>query len=234
MQDSGGEEDDTVSESQANTEALKAMLCLYYHTPDYCVGTLYNYDSEGNRLWNYSLMWNGSEGLFEKFWRQRDNLLRNALLPVSMDVILPENLKISIPSTRRVSFAGQNYLLSELHYSTKANSVGQCSLLSTKLQKPISEAESESGFFREKIYKWKVRRTYSFTGSPGHSYSYRFSSEPVAFYPPDPTPEQYAVGGKYYERVYTNVEYGTYDRDHQFVKMGDCEMTAWLEPALYQ
>ena len=93
-------------------------------------------------------------------------------------------------------------------------------------------AKSASDFFRERIYKWNIRRVYSVTGTPGRPLSYRFISEPVAFYPPDPTSGQYATGGRYYERVYF-VEYGNYGQDNQFVKIGDCDMTVWLEPALY-
>lgn len=228
-QDSG---DETIPDSRTNPEELKPMLCLYYRSASRCIGTLYNYDNTGNRLWDYSLMWNGESGIFEKFWRQRDLLLRNALLSVQVNMNLPENLKLSIPSVRRVSFNSQNYLISELHYSTKSNSEGLCSLLSTKLQKPISEAKPASEFFRERLYKWNIKRSYSYVGEPGHPAVYRFASEPVAFYPPDPTPAQYSSGGRYFQRTYT-VEYGRRGRDNEFIKLGDCEMTVWLEPALF-
>lgn len=226
-EDEGGS---STSGSQTSPEELRPMLCLYYRKSNRTNGTLYNYDNEGNRLWNFSLMWNGEDGIFEKFWRKRDALLRNALLEVRVDVRLSENLKLSIPSARRVSFDSQNYLISELKYSTKENSIGSCTLLSTKIQTPISEAKSAFEFFREKIYKWNIRRTYSVTGAPGNPLSYRFASEPVAFYPPDPTPQQYASGGRYYERKYT-VEYGRTIQDN-FNKIGDCEMDVWLEPVL--
>lgn len=219
--------------SREKTEKLLPILCLFYQKSSHCVGTLYNYDTEGNRLWDYSLQWNGPDGIFEKFWRQRDSLLRNALLSVQVDAILPEQLKLSISPVHRVAFNGQGYLISELQYSTKANSPGACSLLSTNLQKPVSEAPFAHEQFREKIYAWFPARTYSVTGIPGQVvFTYRFDAEPVAFYPPDPTPAQYAAGGRYHERVYT-VEYGR-TTDGVFTKLGDCEMTTWLVPILYE
>lgn len=230
--DTGGEDDNesSASESQSSPEELNPMLCLYYRKNNHCLGTLSNYDNEGNRLWDHSLMWNGEGGIFEKFWRKRDLLMRNALLPVNIDIVLPENLKLSIPSVRRVSFKSQNYLISDLKYSTKKNSAGTCELLSTKLQHPISEARKNYELLRERVYKWNIRRTYSVTGAPGNPLTYRFISEPVAFYPPDPTPSQYASGGRYYQRKFT-VEYGRTIQGN-FSKIGECEMDVWLEPAL--
>lgn len=226
-----GEDVEDLQDETASPEELKAMLCLYYRKNGYCTGTLYNYDFEGNRLWDYALTWYGADGIFERFWRSRDTLMRNAMLSVELDVVLPEHLKISLPSMRRVSYKGQNYLLSQLQYSTKANSQSMCSLLSTKLQSPVSRARASSAILRGRKYKWIVRRTYSVTGTPGRPLAYRFASEPVAFYPPDPTEEQYNSGGRYYERTYV-VEYGTTGRDNDFQKIGDCDMTAWLEPEL--
>lgn len=226
-------EETTDSGAQKNPGGLSPILCLFYRKAGQCVGTLYNYDTEGNRLWDYSLQWNGPDGIFEKFWRQRDSLLRNALLSVQVDAMLPEHLKLSISSVHRVSFNGQGYLISELQYSTKPNSPGACSLLSTNLQKPVSEAPFAHEQFREKMYVWFPARTYSVTGTPGQVVlTYRFDAEPVAFYPPDPTPAQYAAGGRYHERVYT-VEYGR-TTNGIFNKLGDCEMTTWLVPRLYQ
>lgn len=218
------------SEQSGSANELKPMLCLLYRESSHCVGTLYSHDRVGNRLWNYSLMWWGEDGIFEKFWRDRDILLRNALLDVQVDLILPEDMKLSIPSARRLSLHGQNYLISELQYSTRANSVGSVLLKSIKLQEPISSPKQQSEYFREKTHKWKIRKQYSYTGS---GLSYRYIHEPVAFFPEDPTPHQYAAGGQYHTRTY-EMEYGRIDsRTGEFDVMGECTLTVWLEPDLY-
>lgn len=220
------------SEQTETIGELKPMLCLMYRKSSHCVGTLYNYNSEGVKLWNNSLMWWGEYGIYEKFWRSRDTLLRNALLDINVDILLPDDYKLNIPSTRLLSFNGQKYLLSELQYSTKSKSIGTASLKSINLQEPVSVAKDANEYFRTKTYKWIVRYSQSWTSIPGQGSVFNYTTEPVAFYPADPTPAQYAAGGKYHQKTY-NVEYGTIDRDGNFVKVGDGTITVWLEPALY-
>lgn len=218
------------SEQEGSTGELKPMLCLTYRTPSHCVGTLYSHDNAGNKIWDFSLMWWGEDGIFEKFWRDRDTLLRNAFLDLQVDLLLPEAFKLNIPSTRRVSLHGQNYLISELQYSTKADTVGSAHLRSVKLQEPLSVAKEMADYFPQKTYKWNVKRQYSYTGS---GISYRYIYEPVAFFPADPTAAQYAAGGRYHSRTY-EMEYGRIDsRTGEFDVMGTCTLTTWLEASLY-
>lgn len=187
---------DDGNENEGSATDLKAMLCLFYRTPTHCVGVLNNYDNTGNKLWNNSLLWYGEDGIFEKFWRQRDILLRNALLDVKIDTILPEEMKFFLSPVSPILLHNQKYLLNEMQYSTLRKSVSECSLLSTKLQEPVSVAKPASEYFHEKQYRWEIKVSQTMPGA------YRFLSEPVAFYPPDPTPEQYDAGGQYYGRNY--------------------------------
>lgn len=213
---------DDGSENEGTASDLKAMLCLLYRTSSHCVGVLNNYDNSGNKLWNNSILWYGEEGIFEKFWRQRDSLLRNALLDVKLDTILPEDLKLFISPVAPLLLHNQKYLLSEMQYSTQRKSVSECSLLSTKIQEPISAAKPASEYFRVKTYRWDLKVSQTWPGQ------YRFVSDPVAFYPPDPTPAQYAAGGQYHGRNY-NVEFavgGTFDNPQSGT------IYVWLEPVL--
>lgn len=210
---------------------LRPMLALCYRKTTHCVGTLSNFDDEGNRLWDHSIMWNGEDGIYEKFWRPRDSLLRNALLEVTVDLLLPEDLKLSIPSTRKVSLKSQNFFLSELKYDSASNSIGSCSLLSTKLQEPVSVARPISEYFHDRKYRWNIKFSWGPMGPPYDPWTYKFKSDPVAFYPPDPTPQQYASGGRYYERTY-EIEVGKVLSSGGWQKHGTGEMNVWLEPAL--
>lgn len=214
---------DDGSEDEEGISDLKAMLCLFYRTNSHCVGVLNNYNNEGYKIWNYSILWNGPDGIFEKFWRSRDTLLRNALLRVNVETILPEELKKSLTPIRPIVLHNQKYLLAEMQYTAKGKTVGAMSLLSTKVQEPISIAKSATEYFREKTYRWQLKMSQTYPGI------YRFKGEPPAFYPPDPTPEQFTAGGKYYSRDY-DVEImrgGTWDNPLQW------HITVWLEPALY-
>lgn len=215
---------DDGSEDEAGISDLKAMLCLFYRTSSHCVGVLNNYDNTGSKLWDYSLLWNGEDGIFEKFWRSRDTLLRNALLKVDIETILPEELKQSLSSIHPILLHNQKYLLSEMQYSTKRKSSGRISLLSTKIQQPISLAKPTSEYFREKTYRWQLKMSQSYPGI------YRFKADPTAFYPPDPTPEQYAAGGRYHGRTY-DVEI---QRGFDWENPMQGTIYVWLEPVLYQ
>lgn len=217
----------------ADTSDLKPMLCLFYNQETNCRGTTYNYDQNGNKLWDYSIMWNGPDGIYEKFWRAKDNLLRNALLEIHFDALLSEDTKMSLPSFAKVGLNSQDYLVSEIKYYTRRRSISSCRLLSTKLQQPISEAKPAENYYRIRTCCWIARHSRSWSNPPGQSTVHRFINEPVAFYPPDPTETQYNAGGQYYQRTY-NVEYGVLDRDRNFSKVGDGVLTTWLEPALYQ
>lgn len=214
------------AEEENDASDLKAMICLFYRKPSHCIGVLNNYDNSGDKLWNNSLLWNGEDGIFEKFWRQRDTLLRNALLEVEIDTILPEELKQSISAVKPLLLQNQKYLLHQLQYSTKSRSIAQCTLFTTKLQEPISTAKPMSESFRPKTHKWVLKYSQTWPGA------YRLLSTPVAFYPPDPTPEQYASGGQYHGRTYP-VEFGSYNPDGTFNVTQTGTIYVWLEPALY-
>lgn len=218
----------------ADKSELKPMLCLFYSQVTNCRGTTYNYDQAGNKLWDYSIMWNGPDGIYEKFWRSRDALTRNALLEIEFEALLSEENKMSLSSTGKVALNNQIYLLSEINYSTKRRSIATCRLLSTKLQAPVSESPPAENYYRLKTYQWNPKSSRSWSSIPGQPTTYRFISEPIALYPPDPTSAQYNAGGRYHEKTY-DVEYGRVDdRTGEFQKLGDGRLTVWLEPALYQ
>lgn len=225
-------QDELNNDEVADSSQLKPILCLFYNVTTHCKGTIHNYNDSGVKLWNNSITWNGPDGLFEKFWRKRDTLMRNALLEIQVDTILPEEIKLTLSPVKQVMLHNQKYLISEINYSTERKSIGSCSLLSTKLQQPVSEAKPADEYFREKTYKWIARYTRSWTPPVGITSVYKYKIEPIAFYPEDPTSSQYSTGGKYFQRIY-EVEYGTVDRDGNFSKVGDGTITTWLEPTLY-
>lgn len=225
--------DNTITDQSSSSE-LKPMLCFVYRSTSYDVGTLSNYDKNGSRLWDYSLQYNGSDGIFERFWRDYDNLLRNAFLEVEFNLLFSEKDKFQISSHEKHNILSQEYLLSQMKYVPEMPTVESCLFLSLKQQEPISTAKTESEYFIPAQYKWIIKSSKNFTVSPPqHAYeAINYKSEPVAFFPPAPTQAQYAAGGRYYETQY-QVEYGYVDdRYGKFTKQGDGIVTVWLEAAL--
>jgi hypothetical protein len=214
------------SDSQeSDLSSLVPMLCFCFKTSTFVYGTIHNTDLSGNKLWNYTLEFYGDDGIFERFWRRRDTLLRNALLRVECDLLLDESQKLNISPLHQVSIQNQNYFVEELKYVFGEKTIETCSLLSLKLQEPISRAKTTSEYFPPRVYKWNIRYERS------HNYEWKYKSEPIPFYPADPTAAQYAAGGRYYQRTYA-VEYGKTGRDGDWTKITDGTITVWLEPAL--
>jgi hypothetical protein len=188
-------------------------------------GTIHNTDITGQKMWNYTLNYYGEDGIFERFWRRRDTLLRNALLRVECDLLLDEFQKMNLSPLYQVSLQNQNYLIEELKYVSGETTIETCSILSLKQKDPISLAKTTAEYFPPRIYKWNIRFEKSF------NYEFKFKTDNVTFYPPDPTAAQYAAGGRYYEKTY-DVEYGNEDINGNWYKVADGTITVWLEPAL--
>lgn len=225
--------DNTITDQNSSSE-LKAMLCFVYRSASFDIGTLSNYDKEGTRLWDYSLHYNGSDGIFERFWRDYDNLLRNAFLEVEFDLLLSEKDKFQISSHEKHNILSQEYLLSQMKYVPEINTIESCKFLSLKQQEPLSVAKTESEYFTLSAYKWILKSSKNFTVSPPQQAyeTINYKSEPVAFFPLPPTQAQYTAGGRYFEVQY-EVEYGYTDtRYGTFTKLGDGVVTVWLEAAL--
>lgn len=222
----------------SNSDLLPAMLCLYFYdsTRKYNIGTIHNKDLNGNKLWDFTLAYNGSEGIYEKFWRQYDNLLRNALLEVRGEFYLDESDKMMLSSYRNVIVNSQKLIPSEIKYIPGVMTPQECSFLTTNLQSPISSAKSIQELFTTEEYKWglKTQRNFTITGTiPNRRYAYiKYKSTPITYYPPTPTQSQYIAGGQYHVKQY-EVEYGTVSGGvDTFVKEGDGIVTTWLEPEL--
>jgi len=229
-------------EQQAQEEAmngsshqeLKPMLCLYFHdtTQSLNVGTIHNRDFTGQKLWDYTLAYNGEDGIYEKFWRKYDELLRNALLEINGEFILTENQKMSLPSHRKIIIDSQFLIPNRVNYVPGKNIPTECSFFTTKLQEPLSVAKTMNEYFPSSPYKWELKTERNFTNSvPTGSWEIiKFKSEPVAYFPEHPSESQYTSGGRQYEKQY-DVEYG-YTNLFTYTKNGDGVITTYLQAIL--
>lgn len=174
---------------------------------NYVTGT--NHDIKNG----YSLLYNGPIGIYEKFYRDFDNLLRNALHKVTASLLLTDHLKQSLPVHRKVSLKNVDYLVDVLKYAIGGkNTPVDTTLLTTQLLEPVSLSKNESDRLPEnKQYRWEP--TYSTQGLSVNEWKaagYTENTEvsyPV-IYPVPPTKAQYDAGGKYYERT---IYYSSYN-----------------------
>lgn len=216
-----------------DVDTFSPMLCLKYYDAflGRDVGTLSNYNIYSEKMWDYSLFYNGEHGIYEKFWRNRDNLMRNSLIEIEANLLLPEIQKMSLLATDKVSLKNQRLLLSELEYIPGKNSEGRCKLLTTQLKLPVNKAKTYLDYINTSQYCWHVsfERIHNL---PTSAYTIRYKKQPVMFFPEPPTEAQYQAGGNYHVRDY-EVDFGTdYNNNGtiEFNKKGEGIIRVSLQP----
>lgn len=153
------------SEEQTSTSEVKqgVILAHCYNFSNYDNGythaTLSAYDFLADRkVFDFSLCYFGSDGLFEQFYRSHDTLMRNSLNTIRCEMILSDSLKVSLPSHRKIFLFGSEVLLQTLRYTLgDGDEPVESEFLSLTLYDPVSQAtaeESRSSFKPE--LKWKV------------------------------------------------------------------------------
>lgn len=203
-EDSAASDEDVV----ANNPDQKPILAFVQYSSNYAIGT--NHDVLGK--WGYSLLYNGPTGIFEKFYRKFDNLLRNSLHKVSADLLLPNSLKNSLQVHHKVTLQGVELLFNIFKYTIGGKSEPVTSeLMTTSLYEPLSIAKAESErMVRNTEYKWMIVSSTTevseseyiaagYTIGEGESDMRNTIS---AIYPLPPTKAIYDAGGTYYHRNY--------------------------------
>lgn len=225
--DSGGEKG---TDSSDSAEELLPMLSFVgrHSSGKYDFGTILNYNAESNKVWNYTLAYHGEYGLFEKFWRGYDSLLRNSLLEVTANLLLTDVQKISLPAHSKVIIDGQEVFMNRLKYSFDQALTKESSFYTTKLYEPVSVAVSESTRIKPPLYKWLVKLTRSNGASSKNKWIYK--EEPVTQFYPAPTVAQYSKGGRYYEHTYA-VQFYSRENSDGPTDAEDGTLTVWLEAA---
>ena len=209
-------DDDDEVDTVSDEASLLPILSFVWHDGTVPCGT--NHTDGG---WQYSLLYNGPNGIFERFWRDFDNCLRNALHKVRASLLLPLELKASLPPHQRVVLRGEPLLFDVIHYS-----IGQrpepleTEFLTITLRRDgngnISTAPPESErMLPTSSYTWEIALveteiTQQDYEAVGYEFDYdqwvedgcpRINHGLPAIYPLPPTAEQYASGNTFYPRV---------------------------------
>lgn len=196
--------------------SLMPILSFVWHDGNVPCGT--NHTDGG---WQYSLLYNGPYGIFERFWRDFDNCLRNALHKVRASLLLPAEMKASLPAHQRIVLRGEALFINVMHYAIgQRREPLETEFLTATLRRDasgnISTAPPESSrMLPTSSYTWKVvvaetEITQQEYIDLGYEFDYdqwveegspRINHGLPAIYPPPPTAEQYASGNTFYPRV---------------------------------
>lgn len=215
------QQNETEDTKQDKSE-LKPMLCFTAHRLSRNdIGTVYAHLWTGERLWNYTLCYNGEDGLYEKFWRRYDDMLRNSMRPVEARLLLRDLDKLNLSAHEKISINNQELLPNVIKYNIGKNADTECTFFTTRLYNPVSSAIPESSRFVSK-YRWAVKSVASVTGS----YTYfQHDVPPVVFYPLPPKEAEFLAGGRYYEKKYAG-------KFHTVSGYTNGVLTVWLEPVI--
>lgn len=147
------------SETSEDAVTTPVMLAFpYMGTDDMPCGTVTAYDIHVSvsvkfgahqpgkptprKLFDYSLVYNGEDGIFEKFYRQYDLLLRNSLQELKVKLLLSQSQKQNLPSYAKVVIRGVSFFFNKLKFTLGGKSEPTESELRTiALTTPVSEAK---------------------------------------------------------------------------------------------
>ena len=93
------------------------------------------------KIFDYALVYNGDDGIFEKFYRQYDLLLRNSLQELKVKLLLTQSQKQNLPSYAKIVIRGVSFFFNKLKFTLGGKSEPTESELRTiALTTPIHEA----------------------------------------------------------------------------------------------
>ena len=225
---------DEEMESSDSGKKAKTMLAFAYMSDGRPEGTLSNYDIYADgcpRLWDYSLFLNGDDGIFERFYRDYDLLLRNSLQEVKVKLLLSKSQKMNMSAVGKYIIRGVEFMIDKLSFVLGGKEEPTESTLRTvALTEPVSDAPALQDMQQDLNtgYVWVGRKTSvqvteSDYENAGPDKDRVFST----IYPPIPT-EQMA-GSRYGEQssVYgEKIRHGSFWRHSRWRYT---RLTTWLE-----
>ena len=154
-------------EEKEAKDTMDLMLAFVCNVKGITMGTITNYaiyrnsffnPSEFIRIGDYSLVYNGVNGIFEKFYRGYDTLLRNSLHTAEGEMLLPQKNKRSLSSIQKVVVGNSEFFISTLSFKLgQKKSLTQIKLLTTNLYDPVNTAKKISDIIPEELtnYHWE-------------------------------------------------------------------------------
>ena len=221
-------------ETSESANKQKTILAFTYLSDERPVGTISShdiYDSSQPRIFDYALYYNGEQGVFEKFYRDYDLLLRNSLHDMKVKLLLSQSQKQNLSSYAKVVIRGVPFLFNKLKFTLGGkNEPVESELYTVSLMQPTITAPTINEQLKamDVKYKWigKEKQT-SVTWEEYKAADRERNKTFVTIYPPLPSAEyvgvQYGKQRSYSERI---------TRKGSWFRHGEYEYTrteVWLE-----
>lgn len=152
-----GEDKETASESASKQKTILAFSYLSEERPE---GTISAYDihnAEHPKIFDYALYYNGPFGIFEKFYRDYDLLLRNSLHEMKVKLLLSQSQKQNLPAYAKVMIRGVALFFNKLKFTLGGkNEPVESELYTIALMQPVINAPMVNQQLKgmDTPYKW--------------------------------------------------------------------------------
>lgn len=210
------DEDTDTDADAAEANALKPMLAIAYletrrnynstSTDEWAMGTVNNYTySSPTRLWDYSLLYNGDDGVFRRFWSYADLLYRNALDDVKVRLLLDDRQKMDLPSIGKITIHNTEFLFNKLKFTVGGkNQPVESELKTLHMLEPVDNTPTLQQLLpmMASAYVWVLKQSEEEVTQQEYEAApdYQKNREFYTIYPAD-VPEASMVGTHFYEQV---------------------------------
>lgn len=193
-------------------EKQKAILAFTYLSDGRPEGTISAYDVNAPshpRIFDYALHYNGPQGIFEKFYREYDLLLRNSLHDMKVKLLLSQSQKQNLPSYEKVVIRGVPFLFNKLKFTLGGkNEPVESELYTVSLMQPAISAPTINEQLKamDVKYKWVGKETQTSVSWDEYSAANDERNKTfVTIYPPLPSADyvgkQFGKQRSYTERI---------------------------------
>lgn len=144
-----GEDKETATESASKQKTILAFNYLSHGHPE---GTISAYDifavnnilaHKHLRIFDYALYYHGTYGIFEKFYRDYDLLLRNSLHEMKVKLLLSQSQKQNLPASAKIVIRGVSFFFNKLKFTLGGkNEPVESELRTISLMEPTVSAPS--------------------------------------------------------------------------------------------
>lgn len=150
-----GKEDENQKEKK---HKQPLMLAFNHFSQDKPKGTITAWDvNKKERIFDYSLCYHGTDGIFNRFYQEYDQLLRNSLHDMKVKLLLSQSQKQNIQAHGKVVIRGVPFFLNKLKFTLGgSNDPVESELKTISLMQPISRATAFDEFYAysDSPYMW--------------------------------------------------------------------------------
>lgn len=151
---------DDTSDSDTSGEELPVMTAF---AGQFNKGTVGDICRHSDTPTGYSLVPNGENGLFARFWTYYAHLHQNALAKLTVNLRLSMKDKVSLSAMEKVILNNQEYLIDSIRYSLDSDSASEVTLYSLAEYAPAIPVPVQS-LSDYPAYEWVMKVSYNIPG----------------------------------------------------------------------